>query len=97
MPVAGKTVVNVTLKESSKSLNEVVVVGYGQQSRATVTSAITKVEGKSISSQPVSTLGEALAGLAPGVQVQSDQDAKPGAAPTIRVRGVSSLSSSNEP
>lgn len=95
--VAGKTVINITLKESSKSLNEVVVVGYGQQSRATITSAITKVEGKSIASQPVSTPGEALAGLAPGVQVQSDQGAKPGAAPTIRVRGVSSLSSSNEP
>jgi len=97
VPIAGKTILNVVLKESSKSLSEVVVVGYGQQSRATVTSAITKVEGKSISSQPVSTPGEALAGLAPGVQVQSDQGAKPGAAPTIRVRGVSSLSSSNEP
>ncbi|RYE36468.1 MAG: TonB-dependent receptor [Sphingobacteriaceae bacterium] len=97
IPVTGKTVVNVTLKESAKSLSEVVVVGYGQQSRATVTSAITKVEGKSIANQPVSTPGEALAGLAPGVQVQSDQGAKPGAPPTIRVRGVSSLSSSNEP
>lgn len=95
--IAGNTVLKVTLKEASKSLNEVVVVGYGQQSRATVTSAITKVEGKSIANQPVSTPGEALAGLAPGVQVQSDQGAKPGAPPTIRVRGVSSLSSSNEP
>ncbi|RYY25299.1 MAG: SusC/RagA family TonB-linked outer membrane protein, partial [Sphingobacteriaceae bacterium] len=95
--VKGQTVLNITLLEAAKSLNEVVVVGYGQQSRATVTSAITKVEGKSIANQPVSTPGEALAGLAPGVQVQSDQGAKPGAPPTIRVRGVSSLSSSNEP
>ncbi|RYY28574.1 MAG: SusC/RagA family TonB-linked outer membrane protein, partial [Sphingobacteriaceae bacterium] len=95
--VNNQTTVNVTLVESAKSLNEVVVVGYGQQSRATVTSAITKVEGKNIANQPVSTPGEALAGLAPGVQVQSDQGAKPGAAPTIRVRGVSSLSSSNDP
>ncbi|MGI4728429.1 MAG: SusC/RagA family TonB-linked outer membrane protein, partial [Janthinobacterium lividum] len=97
VPVKGQTVINVALSESPKSLNEVVVVGYGQQSRATVTSAITKVEGKSIANQPVSTPGEALAGLAPGVQVQSDQGAKPGAPPTIRVRGVSSLSSSNDP
>jgi TonB-dependent SusC/RagA subfamily outer membrane receptor len=59
--------------------------------------SITKVDGKSISNQPVSTAGEALAGLAAGVQIQSDQGAKPGAAPTVRVRGVSSLSSSNDP
>jgi TonB-linked SusC/RagA family outer membrane protein len=87
----------VKLKESSTSLDQVVVVGYGTQSRATVTAAITKVGGKDIGNQPVSTPGEALAGLAAGVQVQQDQGAKPGAAPTIRVRGVSSLSSSNDP
>lgn len=95
--LAGRTSVNVSLADVPQSLNDVVVVGYGTQSRSTVTSSITKVEGKSISNQPVSTPGEALAGLAAGVQVQSDQGGKPGAAPTIRVRGVSSLSSSNDP
>lgn len=95
--IAGKTVINVSLTETPQSLGDVVVVGYGSQSRTTVTSSITKVEGKHIGNQPVSTPGEALAGLAAGVQVQSDQGGKPGAAPTIRVRGVSSLSSSNDP
>ncbi|MEO6522901.1 MAG: TonB-dependent receptor [Mucilaginibacter sp.] len=95
--VGSKILIDVTLADSPHTLNDVVVVGYGTQSRATVTAAITKVEGKNISNQPVSTPGEALAGLAAGVQVQSDQGAKPGAAPTIRVRGVSSLSSSNDP
>ncbi len=95
--ISGKTVINVSLSETPQSLGDVVVVGYGSQSRSTVTSSITKVEGKNIGNQPVSTPGEALAGLAAGVQVQSDQGAKPGAAPTIRVRGVSSLSSSNDP
>ncbi|MEO6524245.1 MAG: TonB-dependent receptor [Mucilaginibacter sp.] len=95
--IGDRTVINVTLQEEPKSLNEVVVIGYGLQSRATITSAIAKVDGKNIGNQPVGTPGEALAGLAAGVQVQSDQGAKPGAAPTIRVRGVSSLSSSNEP
>jgi TonB-linked SusC/RagA family outer membrane protein len=97
VPVGSSTNLKVTLLEDAKTLNDVVVVGYGTQSRATVTAAITKVEGKNISNQPVSTPGEALAGLAAGVQVQSDQGSKPGAAPTIRVRGVSSLSSSNDP
>ena len=95
--VGNKTVINVSLIDAPKSLNDVVVIGYGTQSRATVTAAITKVSGKNIENQPVGTPGEALAGLAAGVQVQSDQGAKPGAPPTIRVRGVSSLSSSNDP
>nr|WP_167459389.1 TonB-dependent receptor [Pedobacter jejuensis] len=97
VPVTNRTSINVILSETLQSLNDVVVVGYGTQSRSTVTSSITKVEGKNIGNQPVSTPGEALAGLAAGVQVQSDQGGKPGAAPTIRVRGVSSLSSSNDP
>ena len=87
----------VKLKESFVALDQVVVVGYGTQSRATVTAAIAKVDGKNIGLQPVSTPAEALAGLAAGVQIQSDQGAKPGAAPTVRVRGVSSLSASNDP
>jgi TonB-linked SusC/RagA family outer membrane protein len=95
--VGNRTVIDIIMADSPRTLNDVVVVGYGTQSRATVTSSITKVEGKNIANQPVSTPGEALAGLAAGVQVQSDQGAKPGAAPTIRVRGVSSLSSSNDP
>lgn len=95
--VGGNTVINVTLADAPRTLSDVIVVGYGTQSRATVTAAITKVDGKNIGNQPVGTPGEALAGLAAGVQVQSDQGAKPGAAPTIRVRGVSSLSSSNDP
>jgi TonB-linked SusC/RagA family outer membrane protein len=92
--VGTKTVIDVALADAPHTLSDVVVVGYGTQSRATVTSAITKVDGKNIGNQPVSTPGEALAGLAAGVQIQSDQGAKPGAAPTIRVRGVSSLGSS---
>lgn len=95
--VGTNTQINVTMLDAPKTLSDVVVVGYGTQSRATVTAAITKVDGKNIGNQPVGTPGEALAGLAAGVQVQSDQGAKPGAAPTIRVRGVSSLSSSNDP
>jgi TonB-linked SusC/RagA family outer membrane protein len=95
--IGNRTTINVVLVETPQSLSDVVVVGYGTQSRTTVTSSITKVEGKNIGNQPVSTPGEALAGLAAGVQVQSDQGGKPGAAPTIRVRGVSSLSSSNDP
>src|SRR5205823_3281378 len=77
--------------------SEVVVIGYGEQSRKTLSTAITKVEGKNISIQPVGTPGEALAGLAAGVQVQSDRGSTPGSPPTIRVRGVGSLSTGSTP
>jgi TonB-linked SusC/RagA family outer membrane protein len=95
--VGNNTTFTITLTEQSQTLSDLVVVGYGKQSRATVTASITRVDGQSIANQPVSTAGEALAGLAAGVQIQSDQGAKPGAAPTVRIRGVSSLSSSNDP
>ncbi|MFD2570322.1 SusC/RagA family TonB-linked outer membrane protein [Spirosoma soli] len=95
--VGSRSVVDVTLEGDAQSLSEVVVIGYGEQSRKTLSTAITKVEGKNIGIQPVSTPGEALAALAPGVQVQSDRGATPGAAPTIRVRGVGSLSTGSTP
>src|SRR6187549_3200591 len=62
--IAGTTQVDASLKFSNTNLDNVVVVGYGTQTRATVTAAITKVDGKNISNQPVSTPAEALAGLA---------------------------------
>lgn len=95
--IGNNTSLTITMAEQNQTLSDLVVVGYGKQSRATVTASITRVDGQSIANQPVSTAGEALAGLAAGVQIQSDQGAKPGAAPTVRIRGVSSLSSSNDP
>ncbi|SDL34043.1 TonB-linked outer membrane protein, SusC/RagA family [Pedobacter sp. ok626] len=95
--VNGQTEIKVKLKPAYSKLNEIVVVGYGTQSRKLVSSSISQVDGASLANQPVGTPGEALAGLAAGIQVQSDQGAKPGEAPTIRVRGISSLSSSNDP
>ncbi|MCE6991094.1 TonB-dependent receptor [Dyadobacter sp. CY323] len=88
---------DIRLKADIKALNEVVVIGYGAQSRKTLATAVAKVEGKMIGSQPVGTPGEALAALASGVQVQSDRGGTPGAAPTIRIRGVGSLGTNSTP
>lgn len=95
--VTGTNMINIVLRTLQADLSTVVLIGYGRQSQATVSSAVAKVDGKNIGMQPVATPGEALAGLATGVQVQSNQGAKPGATPVIRVRGVGSLSSSTEP
>jgi TonB-linked SusC/RagA family outer membrane protein len=95
--ISGTGSINIVLRTMQTDLSNVVIIGYGRQSQATVSSAVTRVDGKNIGMQPVATPGEALAGLAAGVQVQSNQGAKPGEAPVIRIRGVGSLSSSTEP
>lgn len=95
--ISGTNTINIVLQSVRLDLSGVMIIGYGRQSRATLSSSITKVDGKNIGMQPVATPGEALAGLAAGVQVQSNQGAKPGATPVIRIRGVGSLSSSTEP
>ncbi len=95
--VGNRTTLDVSLKPDTKSLSEVLVIGYGSQSRKTISTAITKVEGRSIANQPVGTPGEALAGLSSGVQVQSGRGGFPGEAPTIRIRGVGSLGTNSNP
>ncbi|GAB3988733.1 TonB-dependent receptor [Spirosoma daeguense] len=95
--VNGRNVVDVRLTTDTKTLGEVVVIAYGEQSAKTVTSSVAKIEGEAISRQTVSTPGEALAALAPGVSVQSEQGGSPGNPPAIVIRGGSSLGTNSDP
>ncbi|MBC8152999.1 MAG: TonB-dependent receptor [Bacteroidetes bacterium] len=95
--VGSQTTISVALSVDDKTLSEVVVVGYGEQAKKELTTSIAKVSGKDINQLPVSTPGDALAGLAPGVQVQSGRGGSPGDAPTIRIRGAGSLGAGNDP
>ncbi|MGV3604568.1 MAG: SusC/RagA family TonB-linked outer membrane protein [Dyadobacter fermentans] len=95
--VGSGSVLNVTLAADQKALDEVVVVGYGEQSRKKLSTAISKVSAKEINQLPVAMPGDALAGLAAGVQVQAGAGDVPGAAPTIRIRGIGSLGASSQP
>jgi TonB-linked SusC/RagA family outer membrane protein len=90
MPVGNLSTLNVTLGASPNALSEVVVVGYGEQSRKLLSTSVARVEGRDLATQRVSTPGEALAGLAAGVQVQQNVG-QPGSAPIIRIRGISTL------
>jgi TonB-dependent starch-binding outer membrane protein SusC len=94
IPINGQSVINATLQQAINEISEVVVVGYGTQKRATVTGAITSVGSKDLSSLPVSTADQALQGRASGVTVVNN--GSPGTAPTIRIRGLSTMNS-NEP
>ncbi|WP_210522185.1 SusC/RagA family TonB-linked outer membrane protein [Hymenobacter terricola] len=95
--VGSRTEFNVTLLEDAQQLKDVVVVGYGTQSRKVVSTAISTIDGADISRQPVGTPGEALAALAPGVVVTSDRGGTPGAPPNIVIRGGTSLGTSADP
>lgn len=85
--------INVTLRESSTALNDVVVVGYGVQKKSSVTGAISQVKAEDIENRTVTNPKSALQGKTAGVQVVTSS--APGSSPTIRVRGYSSNVSSD--
>ncbi len=84
--VGARTVLDVVLAEDAKSLDEVVVVGYGTQRKSDVTGATVTIKGEELVKQPVLTATQALQGKAAGVQIISS--GQPGSAPVIRVRGT---------
>ena len=81
---------------SSTELQEVIVTGYGTSSREKFTGAVAVISAETLEMQPSATFQSALQGAAPGLQVVSN-DGAPGAGISIRVRGIGSISSSNEP
>ena len=85
--VAG--VMNVILKEDTKTLDEVVVVGYGVQKKSSLTGAVSSVKSEDMEARTITRAEQALQGKTAGVQVLS-ASAKPGASPQVRIRGISS-------
>lgn len=94
--VGERNIINVSLTNSTSTLNDVVVIGYGTVKRKDLTGAVSSVTGKEIAAVPVTNTAQALAGKLPGVSVTS-QDGRPDADISIRVRGGGSVSQSNEP
>lgn len=92
--VGEKTTINVVLMESAEALSEIVVVGYGSQSRAKVTGAISTVNSEEMAALPVTNAESALQGRASGVTVANS--GVPGSSPTVLIRGLSSVSG-NQP
>ncbi|TCD26165.1 TonB-dependent receptor [Pedobacter psychrodurus] len=88
--------INVKLLEDSKGLDEIVVVGYGTQSRRSITSSISKLDKDVLASTPRSNAASALQGTVPGLQVVT-ASGQPGAAPAILLRGGASINSPGAP
>ncbi|UCJ07972.1 TonB-dependent receptor [Chitinophaga pendula] len=96
LPVGANVSVNVTLQPSEKSLDQVVVVGYGTVRKSDITGSISSISSKDIKAVPVASLSQALEGRAAGVKV-SNASNSPGGGITIRIRGGNSIQGGNEP
>jgi TonB-linked SusC/RagA family outer membrane protein len=95
MPVNGRSSLNVVLEESVASLDQVVVVGYGTQKKATVTGAIASIDDKMIKSSPAASLSNSLSGLLPGLTTMN-RSGEPGAnVSEILIRGRSTTGDAN--
>jgi TonB-dependent starch-binding outer membrane protein SusC len=94
--IAGKTEINISLKEKDAKLSEVVVIGYGSVQRKNLTYAVGGLTGKDIREQPIATFQQALQGKIAGVQV-SQPSGRPGSGVRVSVRNSSSITASNDP
>jgi TonB-linked SusC/RagA family outer membrane protein len=81
---------------NTKTMDQVVVVGYGTQRRKDLTGSVASVSSKDIKDLPVSRIEQALSGKVPGVQVKF-ADGQPGSAPQVRIRGIGSISAGIDP
>jgi TonB-linked SusC/RagA family outer membrane protein len=94
--ISGKTVINAILKSADKALDEVVVVAYGTVKKENFTGSANRIKGADIAARPLSNVGSAIVGAAPGVQTNAGSG-QPGSSPAVRIRGFGSVSSSNDP
>ncbi len=95
VPING-SVINITLTQASKSLSDVVVVGYGTSIRKDITGSVSQVNAKNITNTPATSFETAIQGRAAGVFVQQ-QNGKLGQAINVTIRGGSSVTAGNQP
>ncbi len=93
--VGSNTAIDVVLNEDILQLEEVVVVGYGTQRKSDVTGSVVSITNEEITSRPVNNIYEAMQGNAAGVDITNNE--RPGEIGKIYIRGVRSLTASNEP
>lgn len=94
--VGGRAIVNVALAEESLVLDEVVAIGYGSVRKKDLTTAVSTVSTEDMQLRPVTEASGFIQGKVAGVQV-TQTSGLPGSGMTVRVRGASSIASSNDP
>lgn len=93
---SGQKSIDVTLTIDNKTLNEIVVVGYGSQSKKEITGAVQTIAYKDLKDLPVTQIGQKLQGQLAGVQI-NQTTGKPGTGMNIRIRGQLSVSAGSDP
>lgn len=97
VPVKGKTSFNITLKEDSEMLEEVVVVGYGAQKKESVVGAISQVSNKELLQSPAANVSQAISGKIAGV-ITSQTSGAPGSDDTqMYIRGRATFAGDAQP
>ncbi|GAB4043362.1 TonB-dependent receptor [Spirosoma litoris] len=94
--VGNQTSLTIRMAADDKSLNEVVVIGYGAVKKRDLTGAVGSIGANELKAQPISSFNQALQGRVAGVQITNSSNA-PGGGVTVRIRGGNSISASNDP
>ncbi len=90
IPVGNRTSIDVSLEIDNKTLEELIVVGYGTQQKKDLTGAVSMIQGEEIAARKTTQISQALQGSVPGVMVTRSSNA-PGATAQIRVRGITTI------
>ncbi|MDP4214594.1 MAG: TonB-dependent receptor [Bacteroidota bacterium] len=94
--VNNRMIINTSMELSTKALSDVVVIGYGSQSKRDVTGAVSSFDARKLEERPLQRIDQALVGQLAGVTVKQTTGI-PGKAFSIQVRGTGSISGGNEP
>ncbi|WP_221390010.1 TonB-dependent receptor [Dyadobacter sp. NIV53] len=94
--VGNKSVVDLAIESDTKALSEVVVIGYGTAKKSDLTGSVGSVKEEQLKERPAPSLNQALQGKVSGVQVNVNSG-RPGGRSNVRIRGFSSINSSNNP
>lgn len=94
--IGARSVINVAMKTDVEQLSEVVVTGYGSQLKREITGSVASVKGDVIENLPMQSFDRAIQGRVSGAQIQAASGA-PGGAMNIRIRGIGSINSGNDP
>jgi TonB-linked SusC/RagA family outer membrane protein len=92
----GKSTIDVSLPTDVRTLDEIVVVGYGTQKKSVVTGAISGVKASELTTMPITRIEQSLQGRVSGVTIAANSG-QPGSPSTIRVRGVTTMGNGNDP
>jgi TonB-linked SusC/RagA family outer membrane protein len=96
LEIGARSVIDVSMLNDVKQLNEVLVVAYGTADKNSFTGSVGTIKADALAPRPVTNLNNAIAGAMPGVQVNAGSG-QPGDGPAIRIRGIGSVNASSAP